>query len=482
MTDTPSNYENRRHHFLGAFIGAIEPVETSVTYRLGIGVVAIVMIVLPIIYLAIIALVGYAVFYHAVNHIGMLGAVRGRGVILVFVAYLAPMVAGGFLLLFMLKPIFTGFGSGPTKRSLRPEDEPLLFEFVYRICEAVNAPRPKQIDVDCEVNASASFRRGMLSFLTGNDLVLTIGTPLVAGLTTRQFAGVLAHEFGHFSQGAGMRLTYVIRRISYWLTRAVYDRDEWDERLVALCGWDLRISWVFFVTRLFVWLTRRILWCLMWIGHAVSSYMLREMEFDADRYEARLAGSRTFESTARQLAMLNFANQKAQRDLASFYREGRLGNDLPRLIASNASQFDSKLRKKINDYVDEQTTGHFDTHPSDSERIANARQEQTEGIFTVARPASELFHNFPHTSKITTLDYFRQLFGSKFRAESLHDIDDILVRQRARDKSFQALDRYLQGCFFWMRPLDLSAGPNESHRVTPNGRRKTDSRVYDPRL
>ena len=35
------------------------------------------------------------------------------------------------------------------------------------------------------------------------------------------------------------------------------------------------------------------LWVLMWIGHGVSSFMLRQMEFDADRYEARVAGSET---------------------------------------------------------------------------------------------------------------------------------------------------------------------------------------------
>ncbi len=46
---------------------------------------------------------------------------------------------------------------------------------------------------------------GLLSFL-GHDLVLTLGLLLIAaGLTERELAGVIAHEFGHFRQGAGMR-------------------------------------------------------------------------------------------------------------------------------------------------------------------------------------------------------------------------------------------------------------------------------------
>ena len=55
-------------------------------------------------------------------------------------------------------------------------------------------------------------------------MVLLIGLPLAAGLSLRQFAGVLAHEFGHFSQGFGMRLTYVIRSINIWFMRVVYER------------------------------------------------------------------------------------------------------------------------------------------------------------------------------------------------------------------------------------------------------------------
>src|SRR5262249_12433881 len=158
------------------------------------------------------ALVGYGVYYHAVNHVGILGTVRGRGAVLTFAAYGAPLVVGAILILFMLKPLFSRPAKQGRTRTLKRQAEPVLFAFVERVCEAVGAPRPRQIQVDCEVNASAGFRRGLLSMF-GHDMVLTIGLPLVAGLTLRQFAGVLAHEFGHFAQGAGMRLTYVVRSI-----------------------------------------------------------------------------------------------------------------------------------------------------------------------------------------------------------------------------------------------------------------------------
>jgi len=58
--------------------------------------------------------------------------------------------------------------------------------------------------VVCDLNAAAGFRRGAASFF-GNDLVLTIGLPLVAGLSLREFAGVVAHELAHVTQKHGFR-------------------------------------------------------------------------------------------------------------------------------------------------------------------------------------------------------------------------------------------------------------------------------------
>lgn len=457
------NLQQRSELLLNSFDGAIEPVKTSAGYRIGIAIVTLVMLLLPVIYIGLICLVAYGVYWHTIHNVGIMdNEMRGRAKIGPVLLYITPMVTGSFLCLFMLKPLFASGGGKQNTRVLNEKDEPLLFAFVRRICDAVRAPHPKSIEVDSKVNASASFRRGVWSMLTGNDLTLTIGTPLVAGLNSRQFAGVLAHEFGHFSQGAGMRLTYVIRTISYWLARAVYERDSWDEMLVSWSnGIDIRIGWIFYVTRIFVWLTRKILWCLMTVGNAVSGYMLRQMEFDADRHETRLAGNRTFESTARQLAVLNFANQGAQNDLANFYREGRLGDDLARLVRANADQFDASAISKINAVVDQQTTGVFDTHPCDTERIANANSEPTEGIFQLELPASAAFTDFAGLSRAVTFDYYTEIFGDGFDANQLHCVDDLLVRQKEETAAFEALHRYFQGSTSSLRPQTLKVAKTE---------------------
>jgi len=442
---------------LAAFQGNIEPIRVPPTYRLGILLVTVVMIILPLIYLALTLLVSYIVYYHTVNNIWLIGAGRGRGVIMSFLLYLAPIIIGVILVLFMFKPLFSRPAKPAAREPLDREKEPLLFAFVERICAAVGAPQPKKIELDSQVNASASFRRGVLSML-GNDLVLTIGMPLVAGLTLREFAGVLAHEFGHFAQGAGMRLTYIIRTISHWFTRVVYERDEWDERLITWSeSWDFRLGWIVYLARFFVWLTRRVLWVLMFIGHAVSGFMLRQMEFDADRHETRLVGVDAFESTMRNIVSLSVAARGAHSDLGDFYREGRLGDNFPKLIMHNINQFTPEVSDQIDTMMTQSKTSLFATHPSESDRIASARREDTDGIFQLEHPAPILLNEFEAHCEAVTWDYYQSIFGSKLHKEDVHDLDKLLVMQAQEQNAFMALNRYLQGCYRSSRSLPLPA-------------------------
>ena len=167
-------------------------------------------------------------WYHATNDFFVLRGAGGSWFTLLF--YFGPILVGLIVILFMVKPLFAGRPPAPPAMALDAKQERLLFAFIGRVCRLVGAPRPRRVEVNCVVNAAASFRRGAASLL-GQDMTLTIGLPLVAGLNLRQFAGVLAHEFGHFSQGAGMRLTYVIRRStagsSEWCTSATAGTWRW---------------------------------------------------------------------------------------------------------------------------------------------------------------------------------------------------------------------------------------------------------------
>lgn len=407
------------------------------------------MIVVPLIYLSLIVLVAAIVFWHLTSNIGLVTAVSGRGAFFALLFYLAPAIFGFTLILFMVKPLFAPSGESEKTRTLTRDGEPLLFAFVERVCQAVSAPVPKQIEVCCDVNAGAR-----LESFTGDGLVLQIGMPLVAGLSLQQFAGVLAHEFGHFSQGAGMRLTYMTRRIDMWLIRVVYERDRWDDWLeTASHSVHIYFGWILYLLRYLIWGTRWILRLLLYVGHAVTGFMLREMEYDADRFEARLVGSQTFEATVRQLIYLNLAYRGAQADLENFYRDGRLADNLPRLIIHNITQLNDEARKFTDEMIEQTETGTFDSHPADRDRIAAARAENSTGVFHSRLPATVLFHDFDALAKAVTWDLYNEHFGTEFKPTAVRPIEEMLERQSREDQIYEAMKRFLLDSFQVLRPL-----------------------------
>src|SRR6266478_2261814 len=461
---------------LEAFSGTITRTRTGPLYSGGLGVVAFAMVLLPLLYLALIALTAWVVLLHLKNDTWIFQGGSGRNGLLRLIVYLGPAVAGGILVFFMVKPFFAAKAKPPDPLTLDPAREPLLFAFVRKICGLVGAPIPSRIDVDCEVNASASLRRGLWS----KDLVLTIGLPLVSGLEMRQFAGVLAHEFGHFAQGAGMRLTYVIRRINFWFARVVYERDDWDLKLEQTAGRiDWRIAIMLHLARGCVWLTRRILWALMQVGHAISCFMLRQMEYDADSYEAKVAGSDAFESTASRLRLLNIATQVAYNDLRQSWASNRLPENLPLLIDHKASSLPADVHQKLSQAASLEKTKWFYTHPCDGDRIQAVRRLNQPGVFQLTQPATGLFSEFGELAKAVTRHHYEKNFQLQFTDQNLISSEEML-RESAASAQTDALVKHYYGTVnVSFKPL-LTTGnspPLDSHEAITawqGARKETD--------
>jgi Zn-dependent protease with chaperone function len=420
-----------------------------------LAVVAFAMVLLPILYLALIVLAAWLVVLHLRYDTWMLERGSGRSGFWQLLLYLTPAMAGGILVFFMVKPFFARRAKAPELITLDPTKEPLLFAFVRRICSLVGAPEPSRIDVDCQVNASASLRRGVLS----RDLVLTIGLPLVSGLDMRQFAGVLAHEFGHFAQGAGMRLTYLIRHINFWFARVVYERDQWDLKLEqAARDSDWRIMIVLQMARGCVWVTRRILWGLMHAGTAISCFMLRQMEYDADSYEAKVAGSDAFEETASRLRVLNVATQMAYEDVRQSWASRQLPEDLPLLIGHKAGTLPDEVHQKLADSTSSAKTGWLDTHPCDADRVQECRRLKEPGVFRLKEPAMGLFGDFAAVSKAVTRHQYQKFMELEFTEQNLMPAAEILRESAANAETDALVRKYYGGVNVSLRPLLLLGG------------------------
>jgi Zn-dependent protease with chaperone function len=436
------------------FAGPIQRVRIGFGYRVGILLAAVVMIALPLLYVGVIVGFGWLIWLHLTHDAGMVKIASGRAGLFLVLLYIAPLIAGMILLAFMVKPLF----ARRVRRGGRPlevtrAEEPRLFELVDRLCAVVGAPQPARINVDVDVNASASFNEGFAGWLR-KDLVLTIGLPLAAGLTARQFVGVLAHEFGHFAQGSSMRLTYVVRSINAWFARVVYERDAWDAWLATAGRSDGdthgSILIIILLTRLFMWVTRRILWVLMLVGHAVSAFLLRQMEFDADRYETRVAGSVASVATFARLRTLSLATHAALSDLQTAWQEKRLPDDLPMLIAAREQDMPDKLRAELHAPAGKRATGLLDTHPCDGERITSIRRENCDGVFTDDAPAAALFTDFAELSKLATIKFYQDQLGKLLQPEHVVPTETLVRHRGERRESHAALNRYFAGL---LRPL-----------------------------
>jgi len=426
---------------LGAFSGSIERTKTGPLYSAGLAVVAFAMVLLPLIYMGLIVFVVWVVVLHLRYDTGMLQSESTRAGFWQFALYMSPAVVGAILVFFMVKPFFAAKAKPAEPITLDPEKEPLLFGFVRKICALVGAAEPRRIDVDCQVNASASLRRGLWS----RDLVLTIGLPLASGLDMRQFAGVLAHEFGHFAQGAGMRLTYIIRNINFWFARVVYERDEWDQKLdQSTRSGDYRIRAMLQMARGCIWLTRRVLWGLMQAGHTISCFMLRQMEYDADSYEAKVAGSEAFAQTTVRLRLLNAATQNAYEDVRQCWASKRLPESLPLLIGHKAGSLPAGVLDKITAATAAEKTGWFDTHPCAGDRVRAARRLNEPGVFLLAAPATQLFADFTELSKRVTRHEYEKRFQLEFTEQNLMSADEIL-RESAVSAEAEAMVRKYYG-------------------------------------
>jgi len=447
VSDSPSMAE--------MFDGEIAHKRVSLLYQLGLSAVALMLLLLPALYLGLIALVGYGICYHMAHNLSWLeSGHHGSGPTLAdIVLYFAPVVSGAILIFFMFKPFFARRQQHFQPMDISSTEHPMLFALIEKICHQIGAPVPKRVDVNCDVNASASFRRGLLS-LFGQDVVLTVGLPLVAGLDVREFAGVLAHEFGHFAQGTAMRLTYVIRRINSWFGRVVYERDQWDAWLYrASRQRDIRLSAVFLVARLGIWLSRRVLWVFMYLAHGISCFLLRQMEYDADNYGIQLAGTDGFISTSKRLQVLSFAAQEAYNELDDGWKRRRVPDSLPVFIGNKADLVPQEIRTKIEESTSKAETKLFNTHPSAADRIRQAERMRAAGVFRAIGPATTLFHRFDDLARNVTLMHYQQGLRLPLRPEHLVPVEETVRESRGQTEGEQAIRQFLHGQFSVLRPI-----------------------------
>ncbi|WP_158635348.1 M48 family metallopeptidase [Luteimonas cucumeris] len=420
--------------------GAVQRPRSKPLYQLSLGLVTLFCVLVPVIYAGLVIGVGWLLHGY---YTGPAMELERGGIIGRLLVFIVPGFVGVVVILFMLKPFFAPRAKQHPPVQLADNEERQFVAAIHALCRAIGVRPPSAIQLNYQVNAWVQFEHGLRGLLGGRKQ-LSIGLPLVAGLSSRQLVGVLSHEFGHFAQGAGMRCSFVINTVNRWLESRAYHPDEWDERLERW-GEESDNFYVYLLTgtaSLGLWVTRLLMRGLFQISFRISRRLSQEMEFDADRYEALVSGSACFRATALQLRALSRAFREADGSNALAWREGKLAADLPAAVKSRLEHLDAAAWTSLADELDGNVeTRYWDSHPADQSRIANAERLQAPGLFLDERPASLLFDNFAALSARVTQSYYRDM-GLSYSPQQLVDAGEVLELNKLPAAAEAALKRY----------------------------------------
>ena len=426
----------------------VPPVEVPAGYGLAMAGLVAFLALITVAYVALVAFLGWLFVWHAFQTV--VSFQHGP----YFLFHIPMALLGGLLLLFLVKPVF--FRRKPAHDGvlvLRERDEPLLFAFVKKLCDATGANVPAVIEVDCEPNAGARLHSRGIAGAFGKELVLRIGLPLVSALSVRQFAGVLAHELGHFNQRGGMTSAYLIRLTIAFFAKVVFERDRLDEILFRLRHSSSVMGRVtFWLAAWIIEAARGVLWLMLVVGELLTCGVLRRMEYEADRVEAHVCGGRDFVRTSKLLTFLSIASRHARDNLADAWQQKRLAEDLPALVVAHAKQL-AEHRDDILKLMQCEKTRWFDTHPCYTDRVRNVEALGAAGLVACDVPAKGLLTDFAATCRRSTESLYRAMLGDEMNEAKLIPTRELVEQRAGERESFQAMRRFFRDGSAGSRPV-----------------------------
>lgn len=343
--------------------------------------------------------------------------------------YIIIMLGAGIISMAVLIAIFLTkfiFKKNKVDRShlmeITEKDEPELFHFIGEIVKEVNTQFPKRIYISNDVNASVFYDSSFWSMVLPVKKNLQIGIGLVNVITAQEFKGILAHEFGHFSQRT-MKVGSYVYNINQILYNLLYDNESFDNLVERWSNFNAIFAF-------FVGIAYKIVQGIQWILRKTYdilniSYMAlsREMEFHADEVAANVAGSIPFSNSLLRMELADNAfnsvigyydnkvseavttqNVYSQQQFVMNFlaNENKLPfkNSLPQVSLSYLRQY-NKSKLVIKDQ--------WASHPDTEDRIKALEKYNAFSPLDDGKPAADLFKNFSELEAKVTSHMFAQV-------------------------------------------------------------------------
>jgi Zn-dependent protease with chaperone function len=409
----------RGERILAGFHGAIRRVEPTFGYWLSLAVAGAALLLTALIYWSLIA--------------GLVWLVVWTSRFSAHVWGFALWASEIGLLFSLLQPLVARFRIGDASLRLDRNQDPLLFDFVDRLCQATGMPELGEVRMTCEPSASA-WTYGRLR----RTRVLQLGLPLVESMSLQQVAGLVAHELGRLGLRAESRFVPAARRISSWLEGGAYLRQRADALAASSQATMERrplvgtlASWVALPLLLGLTGVAWLVEALHLLAAAATSTLRRQDEQNADRYLAEVAGSKGVAATLREQAALGLVFVSVRESLQQGWLQGRLPEDLPRLTATLRQRDRVKIDHAVTESFQARKRGLFRASPSVEERIGKALQVKAAGIFHSDLPAIVLLREPEELARRVTFRFYQDRFGRQLRRENLVPNDAFLAPETA---------------------------------------------------
>lgn len=357
---------------------------------------------------------------------------------------LGLMGVGVMVFIFLVKFIFS---FSRTDRSAYVEvtetEQPALFSFIRQLTTDTQTPFPKRIYLSNEVNAAVFYDSGFWSMFFPVRKNLLIGLGLVNAINLSEFKGIMAHEFGHFSQRS-MKLGSYVYQVNRIIYNMLYDNSGYTG---FLQGWA-EIHGIFAI---FAMMTAKIAQLIQWIlrsmyGLLNKSYLSlsREMEFHADTVAAVVSGSESLVSGLRRVELAaaahSFTLEKCDELIRDKKRLGNLFIGQSAAIRMLADKFKLPVKDGLPVISDEtHLSGNtsrvnfkdqWASHPSTGDRVRHLRE------LKISAPLSEesawiLFMNRQELEKGLTDKVYEPIPG----AGAMEQVDASMIEEQFKKEA-----------------------------------------------
>lgn len=285
--------------------------------------------------------------------------------------------------LFLVKFIFTRLNVEEEGKTLVKESDcPQIFDLIREVAEATKSPMPHKVYLSTEINACVYFNTTFWSMFFPVRKNLVLGVGLFATTSTEEIKGILAHEFGHFSQDS-MKISSVVYTANIVMGNLVYGEDAWDRWVDRWSHFEWRPFSVFgLITRFFTVRVRLLLQALYRYVNIAYRELSRQMEYDADSIACKVVGKAVMASSFYKTTVLMQCSSNTHVAMMRLAETSKMADpfEVLEMLAQIKSREEGKtiestqlLQAEVK--TNDEPTARFscedvwNSHPSDRERI-----------------------------------------------------------------------------------------------------------------